>query len=358
MSEYKLTDKQELELCRLYVEENIKSPELSRIFNITTKTVSDYLKKNNIKIKRVEINPGDKFGRWTVIEEVEKRGSTRYFLCECSCDKKTRREVKIWTLRNGTSKSCGCYHKEKVSNSDDIIGLVYGKLTIIKELERNKNGRKVLAQCSCDGNIGEYWLDSLKRGSTKSCGCIKTGPIRYQLKDYQDKYPLFCMVENIRDGGDGIEVECKHCKSWFFPTNGQLQRRIGIIEKPGTYSIGTELNFYCSDECKKSCVIYNLHSNSVLYNNLNRNDNDTPTSHELRIWREEVLKRQRNEYGYNFCVKCQSISDLKAHHIDPQKLTPFFSLDPENGFVICIDCHDEFHKGECSTGALANKICK
>lgn len=84
-----------------------------------------------------------------------------------------------------------------------------------------------------------------------------------------------------------------------------------------------------------------------------------PTQYELSIWSDEVLRKQREEHGYNFCTKCHSTESFASHHIDPKKLEPFLALDPENGIVFCIDCHYvEGHSGECSTGKLANTICK
>jgi hypothetical protein len=54
---------------------------------------------------------GLKFGRWTVIEEVEPR----HALCECLCEAKTRKVVLRSNLVRGLSTSCGCYSKEATS---------------------------------------------------------------------------------------------------------------------------------------------------------------------------------------------------------------------------------------------------
>ena len=82
------------------------------------------------------------------------------------------------------------------------------------------------------------------------------------------------------------------------------------------------------------------------------------TYYEYQVWREEVFKRQKDEYGYNFCEYCEIQEDLQAHHIEPVKLQPDLSLDPENGLICCKKCHlNKSHTGECSTGKLASKIC-
>ncbi len=61
------------------------------------------------------------------------------------------------------------------------------------------------------------------------------------------------------------------------------------------------------------------------------------------------------------CEICGTTENLHVHHEVPQKIVPGYSLDPENGIILCEKCHYEIgHKKgtECSTGNLANKICK
>ena len=58
-----------------------------------------------------QVNKGDRFGRWTVIKEVDglkypPKTYVRRFLCVCDCG--TQRVVRYDYLRNGKSKSCGC----------------------------------------------------------------------------------------------------------------------------------------------------------------------------------------------------------------------------------------------------------
>ena len=56
---------------------------------------------------------GQTFGRWKVIERAEnsKDGSAKW-LCECSCENHTKRIVLGRSLRNGSSRSCGCLKDE------------------------------------------------------------------------------------------------------------------------------------------------------------------------------------------------------------------------------------------------------
>jgi hypothetical protein len=52
---------------------------------------------------------------------------------------------------------------------------------------------------------------------------------------------------------------------------------------------------------------------------------------------------------------------VHVHHSRPQKLDPGFVLDPDFGIACCEKCHYKYgHEtgSECSTGNLANKVCK
>ena len=60
--------------------------------------------------KRIEVKPGDRYGRLTVVEEVEQDGYLRRFVCLCKCG--TTTTAVLQRLRNGTKHSCGCLHKE------------------------------------------------------------------------------------------------------------------------------------------------------------------------------------------------------------------------------------------------------
>lgn len=356
----KLNDYQVSEIIKLYTEGKYETDVISKIYNVKITTILGYLNKNKVEVRKrkLEINPGDKFGKLTILEEASQRGGRRYFLCECSCDKKTKKEIRLYNLTSGHTISCGCYLKDRPRKRRNVIGKIYGRITILSEIKTNpKEQRRFIGKCSCDGNINEYGFDSLRSGQTTSCGCYWRERVKekdfYQFDDYKIKYPSFCKIEEIRDKGKkiGIEVKCKYCNEWFKPTSRQIGNRIKAIEKP----MGAiENNFYCSDKCKNQCQIFNIRNDPFDSNNLN-----IPTTYELSIWSDEIFKRQKDMYGYNFCTKCQSIEDLASHHINPKKLEPFSALDIENGVILCRDCHLNIaHSGTCSTGSLANKVCK
>lgn len=53
---------------------------------------------------------GEKFGRWTIVSRASNRGTAAQWVCICSCG--TIRTVLAQTLKNGSSKSCGCLMAE------------------------------------------------------------------------------------------------------------------------------------------------------------------------------------------------------------------------------------------------------
>lgn len=58
-----------------------------------------------------------------------------------------------------------------MGRAEDLTGRVFGRLTVIERAE-NRSGRACwLCKCEC-GNVKSYYANHLKKGSTKSCGCL------------------------------------------------------------------------------------------------------------------------------------------------------------------------------------------
>jgi hypothetical protein len=56
-------------------------------------------------MKKLEILPGERYGKLTIVEEVEPVGKLRRFKCLCECGRETT--VRLSNLRGGVTKSCG-----------------------------------------------------------------------------------------------------------------------------------------------------------------------------------------------------------------------------------------------------------
>lgn len=87
-----------------------------------------------------------KFGRWNVISDIDNVKDKDTVLCECSCEEKTRRHVLVRSLKNGKSKSCGCFAREIRANNKRTHDLSRSKIyrswaNMINRCEyKDKNG--------------------------------------------------------------------------------------------------------------------------------------------------------------------------------------------------------------------------
>lgn len=64
----------------------------------------------------------------------------------------------------------------------DLTGQKFGRLTAVKRIGSDKNGRAVwLCTCTC-GNETEVRVDYLKNGDTKSCGCLRKEIVQKNAK--------------------------------------------------------------------------------------------------------------------------------------------------------------------------------
>lgn len=59
-----------------------------------------------------------------------------------------------------------------MSKLEDLVGNVYGRLTVLERLPNSVKKRAVRCLCEC-GNETVAFVANLKRGNTKSCGCFR-----------------------------------------------------------------------------------------------------------------------------------------------------------------------------------------
>jgi len=120
---------------------------------------------------------GQRFGKLVVIERSEnnKKGSAKW-LCECNCGRTT--EVLSYDLTSNHTKSCGCLRYEK---GHDLIGMKFGRWTVIKKDKNKKGSRSWFCKCDC-GNHKVITSYSLVNGHSKSCGCLQKEKISQRFK--------------------------------------------------------------------------------------------------------------------------------------------------------------------------------
>lgn len=108
---------------------------------------------------------------------------------------------------------------------ENVINKAFGRLTITADCEKTRP-RKVIAKCEC-GKVKEYYLENLRNGYTKSCGCflaevtskrsslnIKYGFSRHPIRGVWGGMIERCYDKNNQSyknyGGRGITV----CDEW------------------------------------------------------------------------------------------------------------------------------------------------
>lgn len=132
---------------------------------------------------------GQRFNRLTVLKRVENsRNGKSQWLCKCDCGNEV---IVIGShLKSGNTKSCGCLDKELIAkrneeSAKDLIGMQFERLTVIAREESQFGKARWLCKCECGNEVVVYGSD-LKRGTTKSCGCLKNEMATKRLQDLNE----------------------------------------------------------------------------------------------------------------------------------------------------------------------------
>ena len=127
---------------------------------------------------------GQDFGFWHVIKRAENsKGGQAQWLCHCALCDKTTKIVSGGHLRSGKSTSCGCTKMEKMRQASikHEEGKDYGFLHVERMASQEEKPRKdregIYWNCTCTKcgrkNVIVFG-DYLRKGETKSCGCINS----------------------------------------------------------------------------------------------------------------------------------------------------------------------------------------
>ena len=113
---------------------------------------------------------GNKYGKLTVIKRAE---NTKDGKTRWVCQCECGKEIIAFgtNLRKGNTKSCGCLRAQHLIK--DLIGQKFGRLLVVSR-SSNRSKRGVIWKCECEcGSIIEVVSPDLTTGNTKSCGCLK-----------------------------------------------------------------------------------------------------------------------------------------------------------------------------------------
>lgn len=119
---------------------------------------------------------GKMFGSWKVVSRCQrstKPGDDRW-LCECTCESGTRKEISRGNLTSGRTKSCGCEMRNLLSKRRmDLTGAISGFLEYLKDVDGVFNPRRLVCLCRACGKEHETAFSVFIAGNVKSCGCMR-----------------------------------------------------------------------------------------------------------------------------------------------------------------------------------------
>ena len=134
--------------------------------------------KNNI----IDLT-GKRFGRLIVLNREANKGEQPTWKCLCDCGNIIITQG--CNLRDGQTRSCGCYVKDRNRETHliDITGNKYNYLTVISRAENI--GKEPAWNCLCDcGNMKIVTGSNLKAESVISCGCVNRSKGELRIAEY------------------------------------------------------------------------------------------------------------------------------------------------------------------------------
>ena len=122
---------------------------------------------------------GKIFGQLVVLRQygVDKNKNS-VWLCKCACG--NIKTILGINLKNGSTISCGCVREAIKGSYEDLKGLRFSRW-LVKSFSHIRNG-KPFWNCTCDcGKEAQVYSQTLKNGESKSCGCFAKEQIKIKF---------------------------------------------------------------------------------------------------------------------------------------------------------------------------------
>lgn len=244
-----------------------------------------------------------RFGRLVALREAtdEEKQYKKGVFWYCQCDCGNTIVTRTHSLRCGETKSCGCYNKMRVAETQrskviDMTGERYGRLTVLY-YDKNSPPGSTHWICKCDcGNIISALRDSLISGGVKSCGCLKK-ELTSQLGSNREIHPY-------KDESNNKYGKLTVIRKYNPSIDGQKPNYGGIW-------------WICECECGKKCAI----NGSSLRTGNTTSCGCCNSKGELEI--RELLKKNNINYFEQFKINIKQVTNNKLLRFD-------FAVDDPN----------------------------
>jgi len=277
----------------------------------------------------------------------------------------------------------------------DLTGQVFGRLQVVKRIGTDKYGHTVwLCACICGKEVVISGTN-LKRGNTKSCGCLQkelakerrfidlTGKVFGRLKVIKyvytrDRKPYWlclcsCGKEVVVSGNRLCMGATKSCGCLLREIVGNRYRGVPLSKDQKKKFIGSRVGKPLSIEHRIKIGIGN--KDKIVSEETKRKMSEackgernhswkggiTPLCGKIRdleeynVWRRKVFVR--DSYTCQECNKSNSGGIVAHHKIPFAYILGYYKIDtinkalecnqlwdPENGITLCEPCHKQHHK--------------
>lgn len=232
-----------------------------------------------------------RFGRWVVLERGPDHittGGYKFTTWKCVCDCGTVSNVIAGRLLSGKSLSCGCLQRDTASQFEDLSGNKYNRLLVLKRDEECNKKIKYICQCDC-GNIVSVRADSLKSGTTKSCGCL------------HKESATLTGLDNIKHGGarrNYSQEEKRLYNIW-----GKIKDRCGNVNSSSYERYGGNGISYCDDwKDFKPFQIWALNNGYANNLTIDRIDNTKGYSPENCRWVDYTVQNNNRSNSIHIII--------------------------------------------------------
>lgn len=158
------------------------------------------------------IKIGSKYANWKVIKEAKVINKKRWYLCICNCG--VQKEVRIDALQSSKSAYClKCRHASVTINPGDV----FGKWTVLRLIEVEEKRKHYEVKCECGTirilkGIRLRFGDSI---SCRKCGSTKHGRVHSRTYSTWESMIQRCTNPKNRNyrhyGARGIKI----CERWL-----------------------------------------------------------------------------------------------------------------------------------------------